>query len=289
MSHKRSILEKTALSLMLCFVLVRCSSQPAPTPQTKVSGVLGEVKQESELVHPVENSERTAEKTLLVQLNEKLQSLGYEALGLQFESDETLSLLGKVFDSPLSQNKQIRIIYTGLEMSYDAKHQSLTIGGRKDLKSILNFIHKNIPNKNLSQPAKSVPPEVIVPVSPKGVVRSRKTKGKKTAIKPNKKTLRNSSKKTPLPSSTVPAAPVPASTLPLSTTTSTSIPEPQVSEPPVTPPQESAPSQTTPSETEPSEAAPTPSDEAVSPDPVEPESNSPPESSVDQVMKPTPL
>jgi hypothetical protein len=285
----RFVLEKSCLSLMLCFVLVRCSSQPPTTQQSKASGVLGEVKQESQPAYSGENPAGTSEKSLLIQLNEKLQSLGYEALGLQFESDETLLLLGKVFDSPVSHNKQVRIIYTGLEMSYDSKHQSLTIGGRKDLKSILSYIQKNIPNKKLSEPVKSFPSEIIAPASPKDVVPSKKTKGKKTAVKANKKPLRNTSKKTSSPSSTVTTMPSPAST-----TTSTATSEPQVTEPPVTEPQVteppvSEPQVTAPPNTTPPEIAPTPSDEVVSPEPAEPESNLPPEGPSDKVMKPTPL
>jgi len=82
----------------------------------------------------------------LAKLLEKLQSLGYEGIGLTYESDTTLELLYKVFSDPLAMNRQVRAVYTGLANAYDAKAQSLTIGGASSEKAILAFI-KKIPLK----------------------------------------------------------------------------------------------------------------------------------------------
>lgn len=136
------------VGLTVIMAISGCSSESAPVEsKPKVSGVLGEVGGEE---NPA-NSAGTATNPLVTNLNEKLQGLGYEALGLQFESDETLLLIGKVFDSAISHDRQIKIIYTGLEMSYDAKHQSLTLGGTKTLSAILSFINKNIPKRNTTE------------------------------------------------------------------------------------------------------------------------------------------
>lgn len=122
-----------------------CSSQPESqqvnTEPPKVSDVLEEVKPEQ----PSNAPDSTQENPVLSRLTQKMQALGYEVIGLQFETNETLLLLESVFDSPVSQNRQIRIVYTGVTLSYDAKHRSLTIGGTQDTKAILKFIEKNVP------------------------------------------------------------------------------------------------------------------------------------------------
>jgi hypothetical protein len=284
MSYQRFDLGKNFLSLMLCFIWMGCASKPFTNNPSKVPGVLGEVNQGGEQSQSSESKAGSSENLLLANINEKLKSLGYEALGLQFESDETLLLLGKVFDSPVSHNRQIRIVYTGLEMSYDIGHQSLTIGGRKDLKSILNYIQKNIPSRSSMEPVKGVTSEVKTPTSPKGPIQPKKAKLKKTTVKTNKKSLRNSAKKIAPPSTTVPPAVVPQSTLNPSPATSTTTTESPVVEPPVTESLESEPSTTVPKDTDS-----TPPDEAVSPESAEPESSPSTEPPKEEVFKPTPL
>jgi len=284
MSYQRFDLGKNFLSLMLCFIWMGCASKPVTNNPSKVPGVLGEVNQGGEQSQSSESKAGSSENLLLANINEKLKSLGYEALGLQFESDETLLLLGTVFDSPVSHNRQIRIVYTGLEMSYDIGHQSLTIGGRKDLKSILNYIQKNIPSRSSMEPVKGVTSEVKTPTSPKGPIQTKKAKLKKTTVKTNKKSLRNSAKKIAPPSTTVPPAVVPQSTLNPSPATSTTTTESPVVEPPVTESLESEPSTTVPKDTDS-----TSPDEAVSPESAEPESSPSTEPPKEEVFKPTPL
>ena len=74
-----------------------------------------------------------------------LGQLGYEGVGLQFENDSSLEFLIKLFSDPRMRDRKLRLIYTGLEMSYDARHQSLTIGGTRELEKIFAFIDKNVP------------------------------------------------------------------------------------------------------------------------------------------------
>ena len=74
-----------------------------------------------------------------------LQSLGYEGIGLQYESEKTQELLIKVFSDPRSSKRQLKLIYTGLHLAYDPKYQSLTVGSHLDSEVVLIFIQKNIP------------------------------------------------------------------------------------------------------------------------------------------------
>lgn len=82
---------------------------------------------------------------LLSNLLEKLRALGYEGIGMTYESDPTLELLGKVFSDPVAANRQIRAVYTGATTTYEAKTQSLTVGGTSNAPAILAFIKKKVP------------------------------------------------------------------------------------------------------------------------------------------------
>lgn len=81
-------------------------------------------------------------------LMELFQSQNYEGVGMQFESDETLDLLYKVFSDQKTWNREIALVYTGLQMSYDNRHKSLTVGGTTSVTAILGYIQKHIPLKN---------------------------------------------------------------------------------------------------------------------------------------------
>jgi hypothetical protein len=82
---------------------------------------------------------------LLSQLLSTLKPLGYDGIGLEFESDTTLELLNRIFESPRAAGRRIKLMYTGLALSYDPKHESLTVGGTSDLEAILKYIEKNVP------------------------------------------------------------------------------------------------------------------------------------------------
>ncbi len=81
----------------------------------------------------------------LSQLLATLRGHGYDGVGLEFEGDTTLEFLNKVFQSPRAANRRIKLTYTGLALSYDPKHESLTVGGTSDLEAVLKYIEKHIP------------------------------------------------------------------------------------------------------------------------------------------------
>jgi hypothetical protein len=89
-------------------------------------------------------------------LLEQLRQLGYQGLGMEFEDPKVLALLTKVFASPEAQNLDLKLVYTGMRMQYDASQKSITIGGTRDIKVILAFLKKNVPkrtHKPASEPA----------------------------------------------------------------------------------------------------------------------------------------
>lgn len=71
-----------------------------------------------------------------------LKEQGITGVGLEFESPEVVGLLKEVFAAPLTRERRIRSVYTGGRLEYDLKSESLTIGGTKDSKKILEFISK---------------------------------------------------------------------------------------------------------------------------------------------------
>ena len=81
----------------------------------------------------------------LSQLLATLKIQGYDGVGLEFEGDTTLEFLNRVFQSPRAANRRIKLTYTGLALSYDPKHESLTVGGTSDLEAVLKYIEKHIP------------------------------------------------------------------------------------------------------------------------------------------------
>ena len=50
-----------------------------------------------------------------------------------------------VFSDARVAKRQIKYVYTGLSMEYDPKHESLTVGGPKDIQSVLDYIVKKVP------------------------------------------------------------------------------------------------------------------------------------------------
>lgn len=89
-----------------------------------------------------DKSNATTENTPLHKLSELLKNLGYEAVGMNYENETTLQLLIKVFSDPSAQNRAIQFVYTGFQMAYEPKAQSLTVGGANEPSVILKFIHK---------------------------------------------------------------------------------------------------------------------------------------------------
>lgn len=71
-----------------------------------------------------------------------LKGLGYDGVGLQYESVETQNLLYTVFMDPKTHDREIQLVYTGAALSYDPRYKSLTIGGSRELPALINFIQK---------------------------------------------------------------------------------------------------------------------------------------------------
>lgn len=91
-----------------------------------------------------------------LRLKSKLRDLGYESVGMQYESDATLEFLYQVFDNSKAAKRRIKLVYTGLALSYDVGHQSLTIGGTLDPQVVLAFIDRQVPL--LADKPKAPPP-----------------------------------------------------------------------------------------------------------------------------------
>jgi hypothetical protein len=125
------------LSTFIGLVLISaCASSPDINESS--NSMLQNVPPEERLISPN-----------FTQLQEQLSSLGYEGVGLQFESLETQSLLMGVFSDLRTHRREIRLVYTGLSMSYDSRHKSLTVGGTSSQEAVIKFIVEKVPQKAL--------------------------------------------------------------------------------------------------------------------------------------------
>jgi len=129
-------------------ISLKCSSNP-----TAGSGVLDLVP-EAEVVQGVESqvsevpadpgSAGSPEYGRLIEL---LQGLGYEAVGFEYEKPEKLIWLFEFFSRPIASNRKIQRVYTGIENTYDAMAESVTIKIEKDPKALLKFFQKSVPSR----------------------------------------------------------------------------------------------------------------------------------------------
>ena len=123
------------IALTIVLISTRCASTGQPAG--------------SDVLQPVEsttpNTVPSVQSPTFIRLQEALQKQGYEGVGLTYETEESLALLYRIFSDPRSENRQIRLVYTGLQMAYDKQHESLTIGQNLALEAIVTFIVKNIP------------------------------------------------------------------------------------------------------------------------------------------------
>lgn len=131
----RKLLTNLLLAATL-FTLFGC----AASPESKVAGDGVLVPASAETPAAAVATSPHYEKLMAL-----LTSLGYEGVGLQFESDEVLALLVDVFSQPKAKNRQLKMVYTGYDMSYDAAAKSLTIGKLKSSAEIISFLQKNVP------------------------------------------------------------------------------------------------------------------------------------------------
>lgn len=114
---------------------------------------------QSDVLSPVDNPaqnlppEETLNSPTFQKLSTTLKGLGYEGVGLQYESSKTQELIATVFADPKTHQREIQLIYTGLALSYDPRYKSLTIGAGVEASGIIQFITKNIPAR-AAAPAK---------------------------------------------------------------------------------------------------------------------------------------
>lgn len=104
----------------------------------------------SSVLEPVDEKTETSEPAKapsFEKLNAQLTQLGYQGVGLDYESEETLSFLLQVFQDPKVAGRNIRLVYTGLKMAYDAEQSSLTVGGVTQVSMAVDFISKKVPKK----------------------------------------------------------------------------------------------------------------------------------------------
>ena len=128
------------ISPLVALLLVSCAS-----PSGKVLEPVDAASPEA----PAEVAEVAAGTSpAYLKLMELLKAQGYEGIGLQYESERTLEFLGRVFSDPRSFNRQIKLVYTGLQLAYDAQHQSVTIGGTTDANAVLSFLQKKVPARS---------------------------------------------------------------------------------------------------------------------------------------------
>ena len=117
-----------------------CASQENRNPVESPSPVL----EPADEIGVVSESPRPSNFDETMQL---LSRLGYQGVGLEHEDEATLKFVISVFSNPKSQNRNIRFVYTGLQLSYDREQSSLTLGENSSLAQTLKFIEKNIPFK----------------------------------------------------------------------------------------------------------------------------------------------
>ena len=149
------------LGLFFLFCAVSCSGPE----KIETYGVLEPLEPQVEASEPTDNPTKVdpqlpdmAPDTVYQQLESLLQSSGYRGIGLKFENEATLRQLIEVFSDEQTQGRQIKLVYTGLRMSYGPEHQSLTIGGLKDAKQIVSWITGRVPK--LNEPIPRTPPEM---------------------------------------------------------------------------------------------------------------------------------
>ncbi len=122
---------------------------PPPKPTTSVpqkpNPILEEVADPA--VSKKDSLDSRAVNPTFGKLNAKLTELGYEGVGLEYESTGVLELLTSVFSSPDAKNRKIKRVYTGGGLEYDGPAEAITIGGTTNKAKILTFIKKKVPKR----------------------------------------------------------------------------------------------------------------------------------------------
>lgn len=132
--------------LVLGFLVLQgCASSPEPEAPSDVLEPVEEVSTPEQPSAPTQDnpSEFVDGPPEYRALTELLHSLGYQGVGLQYESPEVLQFLQEVFRDPRAAGLSLKRVYTGLEMAYDTEHQSLTVGGTRDKEAVIAFLLKH--------------------------------------------------------------------------------------------------------------------------------------------------
>lgn len=120
--------------LAICVICLTCGC----ASHERVNPVLEPAEAESE--KPIQTRPANYEKLMGL-----LSNLGYEGVGLEYDDEKTIDLLIAIFSDPRAKGLKLRLVYTGLTMSFDVAQDSLTIGGVSNAQSALEFMRKHIP------------------------------------------------------------------------------------------------------------------------------------------------
>jgi hypothetical protein len=135
--------------ILFSIVLISCSSNPESPPQgmEPVSQTTSPLQSSAVPAVPEESQAlvRLQQDPSLVRLRDLITSMGYEGIGLEFESAEMIEFLSKVFSDKRMAGRDFSLVYTGVGLAYDANAKSLTIGGTRDIQSVVSFVVKKIP------------------------------------------------------------------------------------------------------------------------------------------------
>lgn len=121
------------------------TSNPTTSNPQKPNPILEEVPDPA--VSNKESLDSRAVNPAFGKLNAKLTELGYEGVGLEYESTAVLELLTSVFSSTDVKNRKIKRVYTGGGLEYDGPAEAITIGGTTNKAKILTFIKKKVPKR----------------------------------------------------------------------------------------------------------------------------------------------
>jgi hypothetical protein len=125
--------------------LTPTSPPPIAPSSSKPNPILEEVPDPG--VSKKESLEARSVNPAFGKLNSKLTELGYEGVGLEYESTSVLELLTGIFSSPDVKNRRIKRVYTGGGLEYDGPAEAITIGGTTNKAKILTFIKKKVPKR----------------------------------------------------------------------------------------------------------------------------------------------
>lgn len=136
------ILPQAKILVPLGFMLLwGCASTTVESPSEALEPV-GE-PEERPLPLAEESGELVEPTPQYQKLKDQLESLGYQGVGLQYENPPVLEFLYSVFSDPRTAGLPLKRVYTGLQMAYDRQHHSVTIGGTRDVESVIRYLQEN--------------------------------------------------------------------------------------------------------------------------------------------------